>query len=109
MQNALWIIHFFAKKQKQSTLQRAIEHCFVISYKYIQIILLNNIIRQIALCCIKLKKAKVKDMQMSLWGRTVITSLASALPIVGTSIVGWLRGGFAVDNPTLNRFYSFHY
>lgn len=47
--------------------------------------------------------------QMSLWGRTVITSLASAQPIVGTSIVGWLWGGFSVDNPTLNRFYSFHY
>lgn len=47
--------------------------------------------------------------QMSLWGATVITSLASALPVVGTSIVGWLWGGFAVDNPTLNRFYSFHY
>ena len=47
--------------------------------------------------------------QMSQWGRTVITSLASAQPIVGTSIVGWLWGGFAVDNPTLNRFYSFHY
>lgn len=51
----------------------------------------------------------LKDLQMSLWGRTVITSLASALPIVGTNIVGWLWGGFAVDNPTLNRFYSFHY
>lgn len=46
---------------------------------------------------------------MSLWGATVITSLASALPVVGTSIVGWLWGGFSVDNPTLNRFYSFHY
>lgn len=34
--------------------------------------------------------------QMSLWGATVITSLASALPIVGTSIVGWLWGGFSV-------------
>lgn len=47
--------------------------------------------------------------QMSLWGATVITSLASALPIVGTHIVSWLWGGFSVDNPTLNRFYSFHY
>lgn len=28
---------------------------------------------------------------------TVITSLASALPIVGTSIVGWLWGGFSVE------------
>jgi ubiquinol-cytochrome c reductase cytochrome b subunit len=47
--------------------------------------------------------------QMSLWGATVITSLASAIPVVGNSIVGWLWGGFSVDNPTLNRFYSFHY
>lgn len=34
---------------------------------------------------------------MSLWGATVITSLASALPVVGTSIVGWLWGGFSVN------------
>lgn len=47
--------------------------------------------------------------QMSLWGRTVITSLRSALPVVGTSIVGWLWGGFSVDNPTQNRFFSLHY
>jgi len=47
--------------------------------------------------------------QMSLWGATVITSLASAIPVVGTSIMTWLWGGFAVDNPTLNRFYSAHY
>jgi ubiquinol-cytochrome c reductase cytochrome b subunit len=47
--------------------------------------------------------------QMSLWGATVITSLASAIPVVGTSIVHWLWGGFSVDNPTLNRFYSLHY
>ena len=40
---------------------------------------------------------------------TVITSLASALPVVGTHIVFWLWGSFAVDNPTLNRFYSLHY
>lgn len=46
---------------------------------------------------------------MSLWGATVITSLASAIPVVGQSIVNWLWGGFSVDNPTLNRFYSFHY
>lgn len=46
---------------------------------------------------------------MSLWGATVITSLASAIPVVGNYIVSWLWGGFRVDNPTLNRFYSFHY
>lgn len=40
---------------------------------------------------------------------TVITSLASAIPVIGNHIVAWLWGGFSVDNPTLNRFYSFHY
>nr|QJS52022.1 apocytochrome b [Bulbochaete rectangularis var. hiloensis] len=47
--------------------------------------------------------------QMSLWGATVITSLASAIPVVGNYIVAWLWGGFSVDNATLNRFYSIHY
>ncbi|WP_428668989.1 cytochrome b [Reyranella sp.] len=47
--------------------------------------------------------------QMSFWGATVITSLFSAIPVVGDSIVTWLWGGFAVDNPTLNRFFALHY
>jgi quinol-cytochrome oxidoreductase complex cytochrome b subunit len=47
--------------------------------------------------------------QMSFWGATVITNLFSAIPLVGENIVSWLWGGFAVDNPTLNRFYSLHY
>ena len=47
--------------------------------------------------------------QMSFWGATVITNLFSAIPLVGPSIVEWLWGGFAVDNPTLNRFFSLHY
>ena len=47
--------------------------------------------------------------QMSFWGATVITNLFSAFPVVGDSIVTWLWGGFAVDNPTLNRFFSLHY
>jgi ubiquinol-cytochrome c reductase cytochrome b subunit len=47
--------------------------------------------------------------QMSFWGATVITSLASAIPVVGDTIVTWLWGGFSVDNATLNRFYSLHY
>ena len=47
--------------------------------------------------------------QMSFWGATVITNLFSALPLVGPDIVTWLWGGFAVDNATLNRFYSLHY
>ena len=47
--------------------------------------------------------------QMSFWGATVITNLFSAFPLVGDSIVTWLWGGFSVDNPTLNRFYSLHF
>ncbi|CAA0095674.1 Cytochrome b/c1 [Starkeya nomas] len=47
--------------------------------------------------------------QMSFWGATVITNLFSAFPVVGPTIVEWLWGGFAVDNPTLNRFFSLHY
>jgi ubiquinol-cytochrome c reductase cytochrome b subunit len=46
---------------------------------------------------------------MSFWAATVITSLFSAIPVIGSSIVAWLWGGFAVDNPTLNRFFSLHY
>ena len=47
--------------------------------------------------------------QMSLWAATVITNLFSAIPGIGEAIVTWLWGGFSVDNPTLNRFFSFHY
>jgi ubiquinol-cytochrome c reductase cytochrome b/c1 subunit len=47
--------------------------------------------------------------QMSFWGATVITNLFSAVPGVGPGIVTWLWGGFAVDNPTLQRFFSLHY
>lgn len=47
--------------------------------------------------------------QMSFWGATVITNLFSAFPLVGSKIVTLLWGGFAVDNATLNRFFSLHY
>jgi len=47
--------------------------------------------------------------QMSFWAATVITNLFSAVPLVGESVVSWLWGGYAVGNPTLNRFYSLHY
>ena len=47
--------------------------------------------------------------QMSFWGATVITSLASALPVVGQSLVSWLWGGLSVENATLNRVLSLHY
>ena len=47
--------------------------------------------------------------QMSFWAATVITNLFSAIPLVGDPIVTWLWGGYAVGDPTLNRFYSLHY
>jgi ubiquinol-cytochrome c reductase cytochrome b/c1 subunit len=47
--------------------------------------------------------------QMSFWGATVITNLFSAIPIIGDAVTTWLWGGYSVDNPTLNRFFSLHY
>nr|QWB85868.1 cytochrome b [Ulochaetes vacca] len=47
--------------------------------------------------------------QMSFWGATVITNLLSAIPYLGNSIVQWIWGGFAIDNATLTRFFSFHF
>nr|YP_009742191.1 cytochrome b [Scolytus seulensis]QID77574.1 cytochrome b [Scolytus seulensis] len=47
--------------------------------------------------------------QMSFWGATVITNLLSAIPYLGNTIVQWIWGGFAVDNATLNRFFTLHF
>nr|CBH40123.1 cytochrome b [Amphipholis squamata] len=47
--------------------------------------------------------------QMSFWAATVITNLVTAVPYVGTDIVQWIWGGFSVENPTLHRFFVFHF
>ena len=51
--------------------------------------------------------------QMSFWAVTVITNLFSSIdsiiPGLGTRIVQWLWGGYAVSGATLTRFYSLHY
>nr|YP_009349933.1 cytochrome b [Phryganogryllacris xiai]AQM40107.1 cytochrome b [Phryganogryllacris xiai] len=47
--------------------------------------------------------------QMSFWGATVITNLLSAIPYLGPNLVQWVWGGFAVDNATLTRFFTFHF
>src|SRR6516225_4112810 len=51
--------------------------------------------------------------QMSFWAVTVITNLFSSLdaviPGLGTRLVQWIWGGFAVGGPTLTRLYSLHY
>jgi ubiquinol-cytochrome c reductase cytochrome b subunit len=47
--------------------------------------------------------------QMSYWGAEVITNLVGAIPLIGEPVLIWLRGGPAIDNATLNRFFSLHY
>lgn len=47
--------------------------------------------------------------QISFWGATVITNLLSAVPYLGVELVQWVWGGFAVDNATLTRFFTFHF
>nr|AVN67925.1 cytochrome b [Arenivaga sp. B097] len=47
--------------------------------------------------------------QMSFWGATVITNLLSAIPYLGTDLVQWIWGGFAINNATLNRFFTLHF
>ncbi|WP_392538731.1 cytochrome bc complex cytochrome b subunit [Legionella sp. 227] len=46
--------------------------------------------------------------QMSYWGAQVITSLLSAIPYIGKSLVVWLRGDYTVGNATLQRFFALH-
>ncbi len=43
--------------------------------------------------------------QMSFWGATVITNLLSPFP----SLIEWLCGGHYLYNPTLKRFFLFHF
>ena len=47
--------------------------------------------------------------QMSFWAATVITNLFSAIPLFGKGVTEWLWGAYAVDQPTLLRFFSLHY
>src|SRR3954471_811730 len=47
--------------------------------------------------------------QMSFWGAKVITGLFGAIPLIGEPVQQWLLGGYAPDQPTLNRFFSLHY
>jgi len=46
--------------------------------------------------------------QMSYWGAQVIISLFGAIPVVGDSLVEWIRGDFFVSDATLNRFFALH-
>nr|YP_009515487.1 cytochrome b [Trinorchestia longiramus]AYB71598.1 cytochrome b [Trinorchestia longiramus] len=47
--------------------------------------------------------------QMSFWGASVITNLFSEVPYIGPNLVQLIWGGVNVDNPTLMRFFTFHF
>ncbi len=47
--------------------------------------------------------------QMSFWGAKVITSLFSAIPLIGEDLVVWIWGDYSVGNATLNRFFVLHF
>jgi ubiquinol-cytochrome c reductase cytochrome b subunit len=46
--------------------------------------------------------------QMSYWGAQVIVSLFGAIPVVGESLVEWIRGDYFISDITLNRFFALH-
>ncbi len=46
--------------------------------------------------------------QMSYWGAQVIISLFGAFPVVGDTLVEWIRGDYYVADATLNRFFALH-
>jgi ubiquinol-cytochrome c reductase cytochrome b subunit len=45
---------------------------------------------------------------MSYWGAQVIVSIFSSVPIVGQSLVEWIRGDYYIADATLNRFFALH-
>jgi ubiquinol-cytochrome c reductase cytochrome b subunit len=45
---------------------------------------------------------------MSFWGAQVITSLFSAVPVIGNFLVEFIRGDYNISGVTLNRFYALH-
>ena len=47
--------------------------------------------------------------QMSYRAATVITNFLTVIPYFGKDIVYWVRGGYSINNSTLNRFFSLHY
>jgi ubiquinol-cytochrome c reductase cytochrome b subunit len=45
---------------------------------------------------------------MSFWGAQVITSLFGSLPVIGGTLVDWIRGDYVIGDATLNRFFALH-
>nr|YP_007026816.1 cytochrome b [Metacrangonyx dominicanus]CCI69354.1 cytochrome b [Metacrangonyx dominicanus] len=47
--------------------------------------------------------------QMSYWGASVITNLLSEVPYIGSNLIELVWGSPSVNNPTIMRFFSFHF
>jgi quinol-cytochrome oxidoreductase complex cytochrome b subunit len=47
--------------------------------------------------------------QMSFWGAMVITSLLSAIPLLGGDLLFLIWGGFSIGDHTLKRFFGLHF
>ncbi len=46
--------------------------------------------------------------QMSYWGAQVIISLFGAIPVIGETLVEYIRGDYSISDITLNRFFALH-
>jgi ubiquinol-cytochrome c reductase cytochrome b subunit len=45
---------------------------------------------------------------MSYWGAQVIVNLFGTIPLIGSSLVEWIRGDYYISDITLNRFFALH-
>jgi ubiquinol-cytochrome c reductase cytochrome b subunit len=45
---------------------------------------------------------------MSYWGAKVITQLFGVIPVVGDTLLEWIRGDYLISDATLNRFFALH-
>jgi ubiquinol-cytochrome c reductase cytochrome b subunit len=45
---------------------------------------------------------------MSYWGAQVIVSLFGSIPVIGDSLIEWVRGDYLISGITLNRFFALH-
>ncbi len=46
--------------------------------------------------------------QMSYWGAQVIISLFGAVPVIGETLVEYIKGDYSISDITLNRFFALH-
>merc|ERR1712151_1282292 len=78
---------------------------YISSYVYKVNLWLSGVVLFIFLMAISFLGYVLAWGQMSFWGGTVITNLFSSVPCLIEVIIG----GFYVSNPTLIRFFIFHF